>query len=65
MDTIKETSRTKVEYDNNYNTIRFIRKIDGAKSLIAGNIANDLMMDITSNVICDGTIDLIAKSKMN
>lgn len=66
MKTIKETARTKVQYDNKYNALRFIRKIDGKKSsLISGNLANDIMMDVTANVICDGTIDLMAVSKIN
>jgi len=65
MKTIKETARTKVEFNKDLNTLSFRDKRNNSIGLIADERAEKVINDIKGNCITDGMIDLIAASVIN
>ena len=65
MKTIKETARTKVEFNKDLNTLSFRDKRNNSIGLIADERAEKIINDIKGNCITDGMIDLIAASVIN
>jgi len=65
MKTIKETARTKVEFNKDLNTLSFRDKRNNSIGLIADERAEKIINYIKGKCITDGMIDLIAASVIN